>query len=345
MNTTTRPVVLPPAWPAGGLTDDQLRGELLTWITSDPVHDLVDACGWRWPEFTSPTGFADALAGLTNDWDFRGNRRERGEITGGALQINRRVVPDETVLQAARSLGLVTADHHPVGARPGVTLVLGGAVRGIYNRTHHALRLLDDRPDEHLTVLTAARPLTAAEISQARHLDLSRSELPGRPVTLEVDAVAAVLRRLRPDLGDPVVTGLLPPPVDADDIDAAQRREHSDRTASAHLTWPGITVVLAPSGDPEHRRTNTGDQLRWWAEGTDPGPDTVVTAVTTQIYVPYQQIAAVRAIGRSHRCGIRVVGVDANTSAIPTKQFAARDYLQEVRSTIVAAQSLVAELI
>lgn len=344
MNTATRPVVPPPAWPAGGLPDELLSAELLTWITSDPVHDLADACGWRWPEPTSPTGFADALAALTDDWNFRENRRERGEINGGTLQINGRIVPDEIVLQAARSLGMVAADHHPIGTRPGATLVLGAAVRGIYNRTHHALNLLADRPDEHLTVLTAARPLTAAEIGQARDLDLTRSGLPGRPITLEVDAVAAVLRHLRPDLGDPVVTGTLPPPVDADDLDAARRREHADRTAAAHLSWPGITVVLAPSGDPEDRRTNTADQLRHWAAETSPGSDTVVTAVTTQIYVPYQQIAAVHAIGRTRRCGIRVVGVDADTSAIPTKQFAARDYLQEVRSTILAARSLLTDL-
>lgn len=344
MSASTRSVVPPPAWPAGGLGDERLRSELLTWISSNPVQDLADACGWRWPESTSPTGFADALADLTDDWDFRGDRRERGEITGGTLHVNGRVVPDETVLQAAHSLGLVAADHHPVSGGTGVTLVLGAAVRGIYNRSHHALRLLQDRPDEHLTVLTAARPLTAAEMGQAHDLDLSRSGLPGRPITLEVDAVAAVLRRLRPDLDAPAITGTLPPPVEAHDPDTARRREHSDRIAAAYLTWPGITVVLAPSGDPDRRRTNTGDQLRFWAAHAGPGPDTVVTAITTQIYVPYQQIAAVHAIGRSHRCGIRVIGVDADTSAIPTKHFAARDYLQEVRSTILAARSLLTEL-
>lgn len=64
--------------------------------------------------------------------------------------------------------------------------------------------------------------------------------------------------------------------------------------------------------------------------------------VTTQIYVPYQHLVGVEVLGLGSGCGIRTCGVDAVQAAVPTRVFTGADYLQEIRSALLAARSLLA---
>ena len=104
--------------------------------------------------------------------------------------------------------------------------------------------------------------------------------------------------------------------------------------------WPTVEVVIAPSGDPAERRANTADQLRYWADlaGIDSRHD--VLLVTTQIYVPYQHMDALRVLGLERGCGVYSCGVDAASSLLPAKAFGGREYLQEIRSALRAAATL-----
>lgn len=60
-------------------------------------------------------------------------------------------------------------------------------------------------------------------------------------------------------LGTPLTARESEPP-------AAPGHLTASHAASAHYRWPSVEVVIAPSGDPDVRRTNTADQLRYRAD-------------------------------------------------------------------------------
>uniref|UniRef100_UPI0013ED868D hypothetical protein n=1 Tax=Candidatus Protofrankia californiensis TaxID=1839754 RepID=UPI0013ED868D len=266
------------------------------------------------------------------DWDFR-NNRERGAIEDDVAVVGDRRIPENLAVGAAWALGMVDASG-PTVASASHLVVLAGAVRANVNRLHRArlFQRCNSRLDE-LVVTTAARDLSVAERSQANALGLDEWLLPGRRMTTEGDAVVAAVRAAYGLREFPEIAGRLP-----------DRGDSEERTAVARLRWPGATVLVTPSAAPNARRANTFDQLTHWRTENPLTPHDHVVAITTQIYVPYQQLVAIRALGIPTRCGVTVAGVDAATSVTPTKVFGSRDYLQEIRSFFLAAATLVEDI-
>ncbi|KLL12411.1 hypothetical protein [Protofrankia coriariae] len=326
-----------PRWPAGGVPDAVLLESLWAWLSGEPVQALAKASGWGWAGSADPRRLLGELCQRCVDWDFRRNR-ERGAIESDAAVVGDRLIPGELAVAAARALGMVDATEPPL-ADASRLVVLAGAVRANVNRLHRARSFQrgEPRPGD-VVVTTAARDLSTAERSQADALGLTEWLLPGRRMTTEADAVVAAARATWELRGLPEIDGRLPDGGDGE-----------ERTATAWLRWPGgavadVTVVVAPSADPDARRANTFDQLTYWRTRSPLTPRDHVVAVTTQIYVPYQQLVAIRALGRPARCGVTVAGVDAAASVTPTKAFGSRDYLQEIRSFFLAAADLLKDV-
>ena len=115
--------------------------------------------------------------------------------------------------------------------------------------------------------------------------------------------------------------------------------EYTRRTAwfVQHWDFPRrVDVVAAPSAAPLQRRANTPDQLAFWAHRCPLGSDPRILLVTTDHYVPYQQLQALRVLGRPFDCRIVTTG----TPWSPGGTYRAAGYLQEIRSTLLAAQQL-----
>jgi hypothetical protein len=110
--------------------------------------------------------------------------------------------------------------------------------------------------------------------------------------------------------------------------------------ASGHYDWPDVNVIIVPSSEPSSRRVNTVDQLRYWARERAIGPDDRVLLLTTQIYVPFQQLAGLQVLGIERGCRVFCCGVDAENSLLPGRVFGGRSYLQEIRSALQAAGKL-----
>lgn len=81
--------------------------------------------------------------------------------------------------------------------------------------------------------------------------------------------------------------------------------------------------MVVPSSEPAMGRVNTPDQLRYRAEHVDVDPDDEVLLVTTQIYVHFQHMDAIRILGSSRQCGIITIGVDPRTASMPLRAFGA----------------------
>jgi hypothetical protein len=313
-----------------------LVGALDRWARSDAMQRLAAASGWTWPEGPTDT-VVDELARRSADWNFRQKVADGGErhaLTSIRAEIGGKVVGEELVRSAAAELGL--AGGRPITGGFTHVVVLGGMVRACLNRTREAARRRDELGVERVVVLTAHRPLAGAEPADAEGLGWG-------PLALESEAAVAAAV---------AVFGLAEAPDDVterwwdgDDGELPEGVEPDEwrrRRSSAEHRWrtPGldVEVVVAPSREPATRRTNTADQLVFWAERAGIGDADRLLLVTTDHYVPAQHFDAIRVLGLPFGCGVETCGVEW----VPTGPYQGAAYLQEVRSALLAASRLLA---
>jgi hypothetical protein len=318
------PVPLPSLAP-GELTVARLEPVLRDWVSSPPLRALAESSGWDWPGCSDTGELLARLAKLSGDWDFRGRKGgvERNFIGTEAVVVNDREIPEELIISAAQALGLVTATPIPP-ERFTSLVVLSGLVRACVNRTRHAATLLHDGVQANsVTVLGGHRELGGDE------LVLAKQHGYGEPFD-EADVVLAAAREAF-GLGSP-----------QESQESGPHRNDWDNelwSAWARYRWPGIDVLIVPSGEPG-KRVNTVAQLRYLATQNGIGRDDRVLLLTTQIYVPFQQMTALRVLGIERGCAVYCCGVDAGSSFLPGLSFSGRSYLQEVRSALLAASEL-----
>lgn len=314
-----------PSLPPGELTAGRLGPVLRDWVSSAPMRALAEASGWDWPSGLGTGELLTRLAALSADWDFRGRGGgvERNFIGAEPADVNGRVVPEELITAAARALGLVSATPVPQ-ERFSSLVVLSGLVKACVNRTRHARALLGDgvRADS-VTVLGGHRELRGDELVLAKELGFG-------DLFDEADVVLAATRQAF-GLGAAEESAAAGP----------SRTDWDDElwSARARYRWPGVEVLIVPSGGPG-RRVNTADQLRYWAAQDGIGRDDRVLLLTTQIYVPFQQLGGLQVLGIERGCAVRCCGVDAENSFLPGLSFSGRSYLQEIRSALLAAAQL-----
>jgi hypothetical protein len=208
---------------------------------------------------------------------------------------------------------------------------MAGLVSACVNRINRAAQLLQDGlAADSVAVLTAHRELGGKEPAQAHDLGLG-------DLFDEADAAAAVAQR---------AFSLDGPDVREESVPHPDAWDRSLWAASARYSWtapsigPDVEILAVPSAEPATRRTNSGDQLRYWADAAGIRSSDRVLLLTTQIYVPYMQIEAMRVLGLDRGCSVLCSGVDAKTAVLPLKNFGGRDYLQEIRSALRAASAL-----
>jgi hypothetical protein len=312
---------------APGADPGSLRTGIDVWATSEAMRELAAASGWSWPGGTLRDVLGE-LSARSAAWDFRRqiaaapSGRERQGLIAIRAVVNGHALDESMVARCARQLGIVGAEVPAVAYSH--VVVLAGTAAACLNRAHEGERRRRAAGAHHVAVLASNRLLGVPELTFA-------TEQGWRDVSVEGDAAAAAA-------ADVFALGSAPAAEDAyawpgEDEEARRRRSWSHRRWEVADTT--VEVVVAPSADPDRRRTDTADQLVFWAEraGIDSRDDLLL--VTTEHYVPYQQLAAVRALGRRVGCGIATCGV----SWAP-EGFRAAAYLQEVRSTLLAAAAL-----
>jgi hypothetical protein len=320
-----KPVPLPAPAP-GELTAARLDGPLREWADSEPMRALAAASGWQWPSGQDTSGLIARLAELSADWDFRkrGGQVERNLIGAEPAAVNYREVPETLITAAAQALGLVKAG--PIPDEPFTALVvLSGLVRACINRTRYAAELVQSGLHaKSVTVLGGHRALGGDEPAMASQLGLDD------PYDEAQVVVAATGQAF--GLGEPL-TAVESAPIPSSWNDALWGE-------SAHYDWDRVDITIVPSSEPGSRRVNTVDQLRYWAQERSIGSNDRVLLLTTQIYVPFQQLVGLQVLGIERGCQVYCCGVDADNSALPGRTFGGRSYLQEIRSALLAARSL-----
>lgn len=320
------------AVPAVGEQDD-LRAGIAGWIGSLPMRALVEAFAREdedWEQlFDSTVDLAQRLAELeafTDRWDTRGGR-ERNLAAALALTPRQSAL----ALNAAEALGL-RSPGAPKYEEYDHVILLGGLIRACFLRPAHAARMLarGEVRTRSVVALGARRKLGGDELDFADAL--------GEPDLKERDEFAAL------DRGTRVAFGL----GDPDQV----RGEPASELLGPYSGWeervylpargPRIVVAAAPSRRPAESRADTADGYAWFADGlAELTPGQRILAVTTDIYRPYQHLAALRMLALPYAVEIETVGhVPSRVEPNLRQSFSPAKYLQEIRSAVLGCRAL-----
>jgi hypothetical protein len=301
---------------------------IATWARSPALDELVQLSGGEVPAGLDLPELLAWLERFSEAWDFRGGK-ERNLFEARSLDL----ATDKMIKAAAGALGLVKGGAKPAGRYDHV-LILGGLARACLARPLHAARLLEKGKIEagSVTALGGYRELKGDEVGLVERVTVEQAGT--EAVADEFDAMDAGIR---------LAFGLASPDRERgerSDLEYGSWRVHEYTTAAGLPVF----VAAAPSGEPEKRRTNTGDSYEWFAtEQARLEPGQRVLMVTSDIYVPFQHADALRVIGVPHGVVVETAGIQpGNVDPRLNQVFTADSYLQEVRSTIMSFGRLLA---
>lgn len=309
-----------PSLPAGA---EGLVPAIDGWARSVALDELVREFGDEAPKGGDLAGLLDWLKEFSARWDYRAGR-ERNLVTAPQFE----PVTEKVVLATAASLGLIKGGAAPAGEYDHV-LILGGLARACLARPLHAAKLIGDGAIEaaSITAVGGYRELKGDELGMV-------GSITGDDVADEFDAMDAGVR-LAFGIGAP----------------SAERGEQSEVVGKGwrvreYVAEGGVPVQVAaaPSSEPGKRRANTPDTVEWFAaELARLRSGQRVLAITSDIYVPYQHADALRMMALPYGVEVETAGIQPGDLDPRLSQvFRPHAYLQEVRSTILALNRLLA---
>jgi hypothetical protein len=304
-----------------------LRQQVERWVLSEPMRLLVTLSGWGWPHGDARSVLG-GLESLSAAWDFRSGA-ERHSLSHRPAVVGDRELDDALIVAAATDLGL--AGGMDVYGPFDHLLVLGGMARACLRRVRLAHELVSRMEIHSIAVLTAHRPLQGQELHDA-------IEDAGRPLAFENEAATSATQQVfhlaeNPDRFESDHPRTTHRAQGIDELELERRLGWS----VAHWDQPLLAdIFVAPSSEPLERRADTVDQLRFWSDRTDLGPDDRILMVTTEHYVPYQHFQGLRVLTLERGCTLVTTGTDW----MPAGGYRGTGYLQEVRSALRAAREL-----
>ncbi|MBG6107279.1 hypothetical protein [Frigoribacterium sp. CG_9.8] len=308
-----------PSWRAIDGEGKRVLELIDAWSGSSALASIVAVCGGSVPTGSAAhrllwlDGFAAA------QWDFR-RGRERDSIGDSALT----ALQIDTVHGQSPALGLA-AREVPSRRRYDTVIMTGGMVRAGIVKPRFVAKLLESGLEcDHILFLGGFRLFSPQERVLAQALGVAATD--------EFGGMLAGLEQAFAPLDEPEI------------VSGGGATPHS---SWRHLTWhrqglPRLSVLAAPSSDPDNRRANSADTYRFWAGERRRPAERSVLQVTSPIYVPYQSAAAVGILGLDYGLAVETVGTSlaATDLGAHTQPFQAEHHLQELRAAIGAMLAL-----
>jgi hypothetical protein len=330
-----------PSFRIDGLIDKSLittvRAKIRAWITSPWLTDLVTMFDGEKTFQGNLDEFLEALELFSDRWDFRRIARERGLLSdeklrhelGSARWLSASTgLPeymDARILKAAKQLGLVESQP-PAQLSYDYIVVLGGARLSCQLRPLLAADII--RSGVHankIALLGSARPVTDSE------RDATDTYAPGAVDEFDLIVAGAqeqfALERstFHEDRND--------------DQDQPNLRWIVRRYQTSFDRRPfDILAISAPSSDPAHRRANSADTIRFLLDKENVQPGNRLLLITSQIYVPYVQLEALRTVALPAKVFVETIGFPSDRMPLLQGLSNPNHYLQEIRSAIQAAR-------
>ena len=294
--------------------DEAVRAFIEGWIDHPALKHIVEAEGGDWPSGPLETR-VDALHDFSSRWDFRGGA-ERLDIGSASTNLDR-----DDLMSAAGDLGMTDAAL-PTLASYDHGLVLGGTALASIYRLKRLYELRENGIGvRRIAILTALREVASAEVE----LVLARPEIAGvvasKPRT-EFEVMTAAAEFFSATAAEMTI-----------------EQNDNPHLSSARAQAGDALVMAAPSADPT-RRANSRDNYDVYASRI--GADDSVLVVTSSIYLPYQFLVALQALGWEEPRTIEAVGFPPDwMDGILTGP---GNILQELRSALFAAQATLRQL-
>jgi len=200
--------------------------------------------------------------------------------------------------------------------------VLGGARLSNLFRVRRARQLLDRGSFEAETIVLLGAMREVME-SERQATD---SYAPGAQTEFDLLVRAAQLELGSDRRGGSVTDGTNGPRVRM-----FSSSVHGDLTVHA---------LAAPSREPGKRRANSADSYAFFHETLRPPTGSSCLLITSQIYVPYQHLEAVRTLALPYELELEAIGFPIRWGGSLQGLRTPANYLQEIRSTIQAAARL-----
>ena len=306
----------------------KVKDYISQWVFSASLEKLVAAFGGTVGSEESLEDRLKRLAAFSKRWDYRRQKdahdSQTGENARWMIKADLSGEQKRLVKEAAKELGLI-GKQIPKENKFDYVLVLGGARMSCLYRTRYARELCEKHGIQagEIICLTGMRPLSETERAAADTYAPSAET--------EYDLMQAAVKQTFGELPE------------------LSRKEHREDTNRSHavVRYGGtqrISIMAAPSLEPDKRRANTADTLLYFAKCQNIGTDKKILMITSQIYVPYQQMEAWRVIGILQGHYVETVGFPAEWSAgLPGLQ-EPENYLQEIRSALLAMDKTMQEI-
>lgn len=305
----------------------EVKTNIIGWINSKIFQEVIRAFGWKDVLDQDLRKRIDILVAQSDEWDFR-NKTAKIESVGTIKESTRwtshaqLLTPTQIKLveKIAKKFKLSCAST-PIYDEYRAILVLGGARLSCLLRTKWAKEILINTSVQDIVMLGSERKVTDSERDATNTY--------GPEAKTEFDLFIAAAHS---------VFGI--------DLESCKQQKHED--VNATLSWRinsyqsckqrNVLIMSAPSSDPNNRRANSVDTYKFYINHYKLKPFERLLFVTSPIYVPYQQLEAIRVITIPLNIQVETTGFPPEWSAGLQGMQGPQHYLQEMRSFLQSAQ-------
>lgn len=306
------------------------KEQICSWFLSDEIKELVDVFQGEFPKNKSEQEILSWLVRFSEIWDYRNNQKStldtatgekaRWLVSNAGLSEKQKECIDKVI----KKLGLLGVSK-PSLERYDYILALGGARMSCMYRTKYAWQMAQKYNEalKALILLGAMRPVAESE--------RKATDTYAKGAVTEFDLMEAAIYRCGKEI--------------------KRTGEVFENNENNNLSWKmnsymecenniPVIAMAAPSTDPM-RRANSADSYKFFIEKIAEKKRSSLLLVTSQIYVPYQHIEAVRTLGLVHGVTIDTIGfpVEWNVN-VSGGMMQYENYLQEIRSALQAIERL-----
>lgn len=301
------------------------------WIYSDEFNDILLAFGSKRLNKSNLKEDIEYILAFSECWDYRTKQKnaidkKTGEAARWLLEeepLNTNQI--DAVSRGVYKLGLAGIEK-PLAQNYDYVLALGGARYSCLYRPKHAVATIEkyEMNPKALVMLSAMRLIADSE--------RAATDSYAEGADTEYDLINAGIEKAAA--------------LSKDYTEEAYRNENPNKSWAVRryderLGGTDIYSISGPSREPLVRRANTGDTYQFLVERLHIKPQCRILLVTSQIYVPYQQLEAVRILGIPYNVYVETIGFPGEWNSTTQGMMQTVNYLQEIRSVIQSIARIV----
>lgn len=295
---------------------ESVLGKIKEWISHPQFVSLLKKNGYEVEDSLPLEEKIRRLIDFSDQWDFRGmQNRTRWEVADQSMDKE----TEAMIYQTARTQELMGCQI-PQKKEYDYGLVLGGARMSCLFRMKYAKKVCEDYGLKvgNIAGLAGMRPVMDTE--------RTATDTYAPDAQTEFDLMRAAMYQVYEQ-----------PEVICRKQEILENLNASWSVEEYQMGQQKISLLAAPSGEPQKRRTNTADTFSFFVDEKEVGRGKKLLLITSQIYVPYQQLEAVRMLGIPFDHSVETIGFPGEWSAGLQGLQKPENYLQEMRSVLQAA--------